>query len=422
MINDEPPARIYTRMTRLASWFLPPGTLPDAGILFYTRALRGFGDGFISLLLPYYLTLLGFDALRVGIIITATLLGAGTMSLGAGFIAHRYRSRSLLIAGSALLVVAGTGTAAANEFWPLFIIAALGILNPSTSDVTIFAPLEQSLLAHAVRPESRTMLFARYSLVGSLVVALGAQAAGIPALLAAWAGLDIKLAVQAMFLLYAVIGIGNALLYARLTPAIETPRVEKPVPLGKSKPTVYRLAALFSLDAFGGGFVVQSLIALWLFQRFDLSIATTATIFFWTNILAAFSYLAAAWIAARIGLVNTMVYTHLPANLFLVLVPFMPTLPLAILFLCLRAALSSMDVPVRSSYVMAVVAPEERPAAASATIVPRSFAAAISPAIGGYLLTLGSFGWPLVIGGALKIAYDLALLGMFRKVKPPEER
>jgi MFS family permease len=408
-------------MTRPASWFLPPGTLPDAGILFYTRALRGFGDGFVSLLLPYYLTLLGFDALRVGIIITATLLGAGAMSLAAGFIAHRYRSRSLLIAGSALLIVAGTGTAAAHEFWPLLIIAALGILNPSTSDVTVFAPLEQSLLAHAVRPESRTTLFARYSLVGSLVVALGAQAAGIPALLSAWAELDIKLAVQAMFLLYAVIGIGNALLYARLTPAIETPRMEQAVPLGKSKPMVYRLAALFSLDAFGGGFAVQSLIALWLFQRFDLSIATASTIFFWTNILAAFSYLAAAWIAARIGLVNTMVYTHLPANLFLVLVPFMPTLPLAILFLCLRAALSSMDVPVRSSYVMAVVAPEERPAAASATIVPRSFAAAISPAIGGYLLTLGSFGWPLVIGGVLKIAYDLALLGMFRKVKPPEE-
>ena len=409
-------------MSRSTSWLLPPGTLPEARVLFFTRALRGFGDGFIALLLPYYLTLLGLDALEVGIIITVTLLGAGTMTLAAGLIAHRYRSRTLLIAGSLLLVVAGAGMAAAADFWPLLVIAALGIINPSSGDVTVFAPLEQSLLAQAVKPESRTALFARYGLVGSLVVALGAQSAGIPVLLSGWTGLDLKTAVQAMFLLYGTIGIGNALLYARLTPAIELPRTEQRAPLGKSKGVVYRLAALFSLDAFGGGFAVQSLVALWLFQRFELSIATAGAIFFWTNLLAAFSQLAAAKVASRIGLVNTMVFTHLPANLFLILVPLMPTLPLAILFLCLRAALSSMDIPVRSSYVMAVVSPEERPAAASVTVVPRSFAAAISPAFAGYLLTLSPFGWPLVICGTLKIVYDLTLLGMFRKVKPPEER
>ena len=409
-------------MPNSTSWWLPPGTLPDARLLFYTRALRGFGDGFVSLLLPYYLTLLGFSALEVGILITVTLLGAGAMTLAAGLVAYRYRSRSLLVAGSLLLVVAGAGIAAFSDFWPLLIIAALGILNPSSGDVTVFAPLEQSLLAQAAKPESRTALFARYGLVGSLVVALGAQSAGLPVLLAGWAGLDLKTAVQAMFLLYGAIGIGNALLYLRLTPAIETPRTEHRAPLGKSKGVVYRLAALFSLDAFGGGFAVQSLIALWLFQRFDLSIAVAGTIFFWTNLLAAFSQLAAAKVAARIGLVNTMVFTHLPANLFLVLVPLMPTLPLAILFLCLRAALSSMDIPVRSSYVMAVVSPEERPAAASVTVVPRSFAAAISPAFAGYLLTVSTFGWPLVICGALKIVYDLTLLTLFRKVKPPEER
>ena len=404
------------------SWLIPPGTLPEARLLLAARALRGFGDGFVALLLPYYLILLGLDALEVGLIVTATLLGAGTMTLGAGLVAHRYRSRTLLIAGSLLLFAAGVGISAISDFWPLLVIAALGIINPSSGDVTVFAPLEHSLLARAVRPESRTALFARYSLVGSLVVALGAQAAGIPALLVDWTGLDLKAAVQVMFLLYAAIGIGNALLYSRLTPAIEPPPAESRAPLGKSKGVVYRLAALFSLDAFGGGFAVQSLLALWLYQRFDLSIATAGSIFFWTNLLAAFSYLAAARIAARIGLVNTMVFTHLPANVFLILVPFMPTLPLAVLFLCLRAALSSMDVPVRSSYVMAVVSPEERPAAASITVVPRSFAAAMSPAIGGYLLSLTSFGWPLIICGALKIAYDLTLLGMFGKVKPPEEQ
>jgi MFS family permease len=404
------------------SWLMPAGTLPDAKLLFLTRALRGFGDGFVALLLPYYLTLLGLDAREVGIIITATLLGAGFMTLGSGLIAHRYRSRTLLVAGSLLLVVGGIGVAAVSDFWPLLVIAALGILNPSSGDVTVFAPLEQSLLAQAARPESRTALFARYSLVGSLVVALGAQAAGLPALAAAWTGLELKAAVQTMFLLYGAIGIANALLYSRLTLAIDPPRVELRAPLGRSRTVIYRLAALFSLDAFGGGFAVQSLIALWLFQRFELSIATAGTIFFWTNLLAAFSYLAAAKIAERIGLVNTMVFTHLPANLFLILVPFMPTLPLAVLFLCLRAALSSMDVPVRSSYVMAVVTPEERPAAASITVVPRSFAAAVSPAIGGYLLWLTPFGWPLVVCGAVKIVYDLTLLRMFGRVKPPEEQ
>ena len=404
------------------SWWLPPGTLPDARILLLTRGLRGFGDGFVALLLPYYLTLLGLDALQVGVVITVTLFGAGCMTLAAGLIAHRYRSRSLLITGSVLVVIAGAGMAAASDFWPLLLIAVLGILNPSSGDVTVFGPLEQSLLAQSVKPESRTALFARYSLVGSLVVAFGAQAAGVPVLIAGWIGVDIKTAVQSMFLLYGAIGLVNALLYAQLTPAIELPRSEQRAPLGKSKGVVYRLAALFSLDAFGGGFAVQSLIALWLFQRFELSVAAAGTILFWTNLLAAFSHLAAARIAARIGLVNTMVFTHLPANLFLVLVPLMPNLPLAILFLCLRAALSSMDIPVRSSYVMAVVSPEERPAAASVTVVPRSFAAAISPAFAGYLLTLSSFGWPLVICGTLKIVYDLTLLGMFRGIKPPEEK
>lgn len=401
---------------------LPPGTLHDARTLLWTRALRAFGDGYISLLLPYYLTLLGLDALQVGVIITATLLGAGAMTLTIGLIAHRYRARSLLMAGSVLLVAVALLLTQASDFWPLLIIAALGVLNPASGDVTVFAPLEHSMLARSVTPQSRTALFARYSLVGSLVGALGAQAAGIPALLAAWLGIESKSAVQLMFLAYGLIGIGNLLLYRTLSPRIEEPATAQRAPLHQSRRTVYKLAALFSIDAFGGGFAVQSLIALWLFERFDLSIAAASTIFFWTNILAAISFLIAARIATRIGLINTMVFTHLPANVFLILVPLMPTLPLAILFLCLRSALSQMDVPVRSSYVMAVVAPEERPAAASITAVPRSFAAAISPSFAGYLLSLSPFGWPLVICGALKIVYDLLLLGMFSAVKPPEER
>jgi MFS family permease len=406
---------------RLSLSFLPQGTHHDARVLLWTRALRAFGDGYVSLLLPFYLTLLGFNALEVGILITATLLGAGATTLTVGLIAHRHGNRTLLMAGSLLLIAVGFALTQASDFWPLLLIAALGVLNPSAGDVTVFAPLEHSMLAHAATPRSRTALFARYSLIGSLVGALGAQAAGIPAFLAAWMGLETKAAIQVMFLGYAALGVANFFLYRTLTPPLETDRAPQRAPLGRSRKMVYTLAALFSLDAFGGGFAVQSLIALWLFERFDLSLAAAATIFFWMNILAAGSFLVAAKIAERIGLINTMVFTHLPSSVFLILVPLMPTLTLAIVFLCLRAALSQMDVPARSSYVMAVVAPEERAAAASVTAVPRSFAAAISPTIAGYLLTLSAFGWPLVVCGALKIVYDLLLLAMFRAVKPPEE-
>jgi predicted MFS family arabinose efflux permease len=225
-----------------------------------------------------------------------------------------------------------------------------------------------------------------------------------------------------MFFVYGLSALVALTLYRRLASAGSRGDEVRTAPLGPSRGVVYRLAALFSLDAFAGGFAVHSLLALWLFLRFDLSVEATGTLFFWTGILAAASFLAAPAIARRIGLVNTMVFTHLPSSVICVFIPFMPTLPLAVLLLLLRAALSSMDVPARTSYVMAVVSPAERPAAAGITAVPRSLAAAVSPAVAGYLLTLSPFGWPLVICGALKIVYDLTLLGMFRNVKPPEER
>ena len=408
-------------MSRSSSWWLPAGVLPDARLLLWTRALRAFGDGYVSLLLPFYLTQLGFNALQVGMIITATLLGSGAMTLGVGLIAHRYRSRSLLLAVSLLMAATGVAIASVTDFWPLFVVAFIGTLNPSAGDVSAFLPLEHALLARATGAPTRTALFARYSWIGAFVGALGAQAAGLPDLLAVIHGVSVKEAMQGMFLLYAAFGLACFTLYRGLSPALDAPHEEKSVPLGKSRRIVYTLAALFSLDSFAGGFAVQSLLALWLYQRFGLSLTETGAIFFWTGIFAAFSHLVSARIAARIGLINTMVFTHLPSSVFLILVPLMPTLPLALLFLLLRSALSQMDVPARSSYVMAVVSPQERAAAAGVTAVPRSLAAAISPALAGYLLTLSPFGWPLVVCGALKIAYDLALLGMFRKVKPPEE-
>ena len=406
----------------LRAWWLPPGTSPDAALILTARGIRAFTDGYVALLLPYYLTLLGYSALEVGLIATATLLGSGLLTLLTGLFAYRFRMHALLTAACLLMLGTGLGFAVITDFWPLLIIAVVGTLNPSSGDVSVFSPLEQSLLSHAATSEQRTALFARYSLVGNLIGALGALGAAIPGVLAQWDVLDLKAATQAMFVLYGLSGVATLALYRRLKSAGSRGDETRSVPLGPSKGIVLRLAALFSLDAFAGGFAVQSLLALWLYLRFDLSVEAAGTIFFWTGILAAASFLAAPAIARRIGLINTMVFTHLPANVFCVLAALMPTLPLAVLFLCLRAALSSMDVPARSSYVMAVVSPEERPAAASLAAVPRSLAAAVSPAFAGYLLTLTPFGWPLVVCGALKIVYDLTLLAMFRKVKPPEER
>ncbi len=400
---------------------LPAGTMPDARRLFAARALRAFADGYVALLLPYYLTLLGYNALEIGIIITATLLGSGAMTLGAGLIAHRFRSRRLLAVASLLMAASGIGITLTTEFWPLLIIAVIGTLNPSSGDVSVFLPLEQTLLTHTTPAPSRTALFARYSLIAALAAAIGAQAAALPDIAARAAGIDIKTAIQAMFLLYAVMGLATLPIYRSLSPALEAHDDKPRVALGPSKRMVYKLAAVFSLDSFGGGFAVQSLLALWLFQRHGLSVSEAGTVFLCTGLLGAFSQLAAAPIAARFGLINTMVFTHLPANIFCMLIPFMPTLPWVILLLFLRSALGSMDIPARVSYVMAVVSPAERPAAASITNVPRSLASALSPALAGYMLAVSSFGWPLVVCGALKVVYDLTLLHMFHAIKPPEE-
>lgn len=401
--------------------FLPPDTTPDALVLLWARGVRGFGDGFVSVLLPLYLLTLGFTSFRVGVIATVTLLGSAALTLLVGFRSHHFSRRQLLFGATLLMAGTGLGFATARQFWPLLIIAFIGTLNPSSGDVSVFLPLEQSLLPHTVSDRQRTALFARYSLVGTLAAACGALCAGLPALVVVHSGITLPAALRGMFVLYSLLGLAAFVLYHRLSSQIEPARQAVAAPLNESKRTVYTLAALFSLDSFGGGLVVQSLLALWLFARFHLPIATAGTIFFWTGVLSAGSFLVAARLAQRIGLINTMVFTHLPSNLFLLLVPFMPTLPLAICLLLARSALSQMDVPTRSSYVMAVVTPAERPAAASVTAVPRSLASAVSPLLAGWLLGLSAFGWPLVIAGALKGVYDLLLLAMFTHVRPPEE-
>lgn len=400
---------------------LPASARPEARLLLAARALRAFGDGLVSLLLPAYLAVLGHGPLEVGLIATATLAGSSVLTLLVGLHAHRLSGRGLLLGASVLMALTGLAFALARDFWPLLLVAFVGTLNPSAGDVSLFLPLEQARLARAVAERDRTALFARYSLVGSLAGAVGALGAGLPELLGRHLAGGIEAALRAAFLLYAALGVVALLLYRRL-PAEGPDGAAAPAgPLRKSRRIVLTLAALFSLDAFAGGFVVQSLLALWLFERFGLSLAATGAIFFWTGLLSALSYLAAVPIARRIGLVNTMVFTHLPANVCLVLVPLMPSLGPALALLLIRSALSQMDVPTRTSYVMAVVEPAERTAAASVTAVPRSLAAAASPMLAGSLLAASGFGWPLVIGGGLKIAYDLILLARFREVRPPEE-
>jgi len=393
---------------------------PDAKRAIFARGLRAIGDGFISILLPAYLLALGYDAFEIGALMTATLLGSALLTFCSGMITARFGERRPLLAASALMILTGLGFAGFQAFWPLLLIAFAGTLNPSAGDVSVFLPLEQSLLARSVEDRGRTSVFAFYSVAASLMAAVGTLFAVAPDFARKELGLDPIEAMRLMFLVYAGIGVAAALIYRGVS-EVPSARHEERAPLGPSRSMVYRLTALFSLDSFGGGFFVQSILALWLFRAFHLPIAVASTVFFWTNIFTALSYLAAVPIARRFGLINTMVCTHLPSNLCLMAIPFVPNVSWAIGLLMVRSLLSQMDVPTRTSYVMAVVTPPERPAAASLTSVPRSLAAAISPIIAGSLIGVSNFGWPLLIGGTLKIVYDLTLLAMFRDIRPPEE-
>jgi MFS family permease len=400
---------------------LPAALNDPVACVYLARALRDFGDGFVAILLPVYLSALGLGALEIGVVATLALAGSALMTLAIGLVGARVDQRTLLLAASCLMMATGLAFAASNAYAIVLLVALVGTVNPSSGSVSIFVPLEHTVLSRAVADALRTRMFARYSLIGALAAAVGALAAATPEALAA-IGLSRIGALRAMFVVYALLGLAGGLVYARI-PARKAPVEKKPSsPLGPSRGIVYRMAALFSIDAFAGGFAVQSLIALWLFTKFGLSLSTAGLFFFWSGVLAAFSFPIAAWLSRRIGLVNTMVYTHIPSSVCLILAATAPTLELALLLLLARSALSQMDVPARSSYVMAVVTPPERPAAASITSVPRSLAAAASPALAGALFEAGLLAWPLVICGFLKIVYDLALLYAFRHVKPPEER
>ena len=397
-------------MTTWRRLLLPAGVDAAAGPLLVARALRAFADGYMAILLPAYLLALGLGTLEVGVVATATMFGSALATVAVGAWGHRFRSSRLLRGAALLMALTGVGFAVFSSFWPLLVVAFVGTLNPSSGDVSVFLPLEHARLAGAARGHARTALFARYSLLGAVAAALGALAAAVPAWLVTRGVSDVA-ALRGMFVLYGAVGLLVWQIFRRQPPPAtdDVPDWSPPAPLGPSRAVVVRLAALFSVDAFAGGLVVNSLMALWLLERFGFSLAQAGAFFFWAGLLSALSQLAAPVVARRFGLLNTMVFTHIPANVCLVLAAWAPTLPIALTLLFMRSALSQMDVPTRTAYVMAVVTPAERPAAASFTAVPRSLAGALSPTLSGALFAAGWISAPLVACGVLKICYDLTL-------------
>ncbi|HEX5823420.1 MAG TPA: MFS transporter [Candidatus Limnocylindrales bacterium] len=402
----------------------------DGRLLFATRVLRMFGYGFLAVVLVLYLAALGLDALTIGAILTLTLIGDTIISLWLTTSADRIGRRRVLIAGSLLMV--GAGLLFAVTSWvPLLILAAtIGVISPTGNEVGPFLAVEQAALSQATPDARLTPTFAWYNLVGYVATAVGALAAGLlsQALLATgFAAVD---AYRAIVIGYAVVGLLMAAVFARVGPAVEVAvlpaaddGIARRLGLGRSKGIVARLSALFALDAFGGGFIPQSLMAYWFHLKFGVEPAVLGGIFFAANILAAVSSLSASRIAARIGLVNTMVFTHLPSNVLLLLVPLMPSLPLAIAVLLLRFSLSQMDVPTRQSYVISVVEPDERSAAAGVTGIARTTGAAISPILSAPLVASGGLtALPFFLAGGLKIAYDLLLYRAYTTGRAPDER
>jgi MFS family permease len=387
-------------------------------LLYAARGVRGFGDGFATITLPAYLIAIGYDPVRIGAVVAASLLGTAVLTLAVGAVASRYDVRTLMLLGALLMTLTGLAFPNFQNIAVIAFIGFVGSINPSAGDLGVLVPLEQAMLAGNVSNAERTRAFARYSLTGALLMALGTLAA-LPDFLQR-SGFSALAALSVMFYVYAALGLVCALLYW-LLPHAHMAQTPPSAPLGPSRGIVYKLSALFSLDAFAGGFIVQSLLALWLFERFRLSLSAASVFFFCASLLSALSFPVAAWLSRRIGLVNTMVFTHVPSNVFLILAAFSSSLDVTLGLLLARSALSQMDVPTRTSYIMAVVTPAERAAAASVTAVPRSLASALSPTFAGALFASPFSALPLLICGTLKLVYDAALLFSFRHLKAPEE-
>jgi MFS family permease len=398
----------------------------DIALLFSTRIIRLFCYGFLSVVLALYLAEVGFTEGQIGLLLTLTLVGDALISLWLTTSADRFGRKRTLILGALLMMGAGVAFVMTQNFILLIFAAIVGVISPSGNEIGPFLSVEQAGLTELVSNKKRTRILAWYNLVGSFATATGALAGGWLAQILQnnqWTALE---AYRGVLIGYALGGFLLMLLFLNLTKAVEvetTPDTTKRVlGLHRSRNVVFKLSTLFAMDAFAGGLLVQSLMAYWFHTRFGVESGVLGSIFFGANILAGISALLAVRLAEKFGLINTMVFTHIPSNVLLILVPLMPTLPLAIGVLLLRFSISQMDVPTRQSYTMAVVAPDERSAASGVTAIARSVGASVSPALTGLLFSIPVlFSAPFFLSGGLKIIYDLLLYREFRAVKPPEE-
>jgi MFS family permease len=405
----------------------------DGRILFGTRSLRLLAYGFLSVVLVIYLSQIGLSETQIGLLLTLTLIGDTVISLWITTRADRLGRRRMLLLGSILMIFAGILFAVTRHFIFLLVEATIGVISPSGNEVGPFLSIEQASLSQIVSDDQRTRILAWYNLAGSFATALGALIGGGLVQVGQSMGLAPVVSYRVIVIGYAIMGLFLALLFTMVSSKVELPKAELLSPpdekkrrllgLHRSRRVIFKLSALFSLDAFAGGFVLQSIVAYWFHVRYDVEPARLGSIFFGANVLAGLSALSAAWVASKIGLVRTMVFTHIPSNILLILVPLMPNLNLAILMLLLRFSISQMDVPTRQSYTMAVVNPDERSAAAGIAGIARTTGASLAPVLTGPLLAQAALlSVPFFLSGGLKIIYDLLLYRNFRALKPPEEQ
>jgi MFS family permease len=402
----------------------------DGKLLLAARTLRTFAYGFLSVILAIYLKLVGFEDFYIGLILTATLVNSVIFTLIASFYADRVGRRKILIMYAALMSLSGLIFFLTTNYIALIISALIGTINVTGTETGAFLSIEQAVLPQMVNDiNKRNTVYALYNMVGTFAMSAGVLLSGLPQILAQQYGLNQIQSIRPLFLLYSIIGLAVLGIYYLISNKVEVQtnsmrhKSLRETLSPQSKQIVGKLSSLFALDSFAGGFVIQSIVSLWFFTKFGVDLTTLSYIFSVAGVLTAFSYLAAAKIADRIGLINTMVFTHIPSNILIILVAFAPTFPLAVALYLARMALSQMDVPTRQSYLVAVVKENERTAAAGITNISRNITQSISPSIAGYILqSLSILSAPFVLGGALKIVYDVALYFNFKSIKPPEER
>jgi MFS family permease len=399
----------------------------DGKLLLCARIVRTFAYGFLSVILAIYLKLIGFDDILIGIILSVTLINSIIFTLFASFYADRIGRRNTLLLYTIMMSISGIIFFVTENPLALIIAALLGTLNITGSETSAFLSIEQSILPQTIKDNrKRNTLFGFYNMAGTFAMGAGILIANLPIIIESELEFDQIYAIKLLFLFYSLLGILVLGIYLKLSSAIEIKKEKTSTPIAeiltpKSKKIVTKLSGLFAIDSFAGGFAIQSIVSFWFFTKFDIDLSILSYIFSIGSVLTAFSYIIAAKIADKIGLINTMVFTHIPSNILLILLAFAPTLEMAIVFYMIRMALSQMDVPTRQSYIVGVVEENERTASAGITNMSRNIAQAISPSITGYIIGVLSLSAPFVIGGLLKIIYDITLYINFRKIKPSEE-